>query len=68
MLKRITQGEWENNERTIQTVGGTYIGCASTEENAHIMACGPKLYNALRKVAQSDKAVQILIDEILKSR
>lgn len=68
MLKKITQGEWEFSERTIQTVGGTYVGCASTKENAQIMACGPRLYKLLEKMAEKDQTIQAKIEEIFKTR
>jgi hypothetical protein len=67
MLKKVTQGNWETSQNTIVTQGGTYIGTASTEENAKFMASSPKLLQLLKKYHPDHTQLEKEVNEILRS-
>lgn len=67
ITEKITKGDWERSGKNIQTRGGTFIGCATSPENADIMKAGPGLLTLLLELHGEETAILTKIVSILKS-
>lgn len=68
LLPKITsQGNWEVSEKNIQTVGGAFIGVATTPENALGMAIGPKLLRLIETKLKDNKEIQTEVEQIINT-
>lgn len=67
MLKQLTsQGNWLASGKNIKTTGGTFVGYASKESDAKIMALSGKLLELLYKRSTEKEQLKEL-EELLKT-
>lgn len=66
MLKKITsQGDWIVQGKNIKTSGGTFVGYASKEEDAKVMALSGKFLELLKKSSDLDLVKEV--NDLLKA-
>lgn len=68
MLEKLTQsGNWEANNKNIQTKGGIFVGYAAKKEDAKAMAVGPALVKFILELHKDNEEILNKLDEILKT-